>query len=220
VVKAAIGDSVAVANGAEIGDGCVIEDHVTLQSNSIVKPGVHVGYGAVVRSNAVVTVDVPPLAVVSGQPATLIGYDSPETSLQQSPHRLDLDTSHQERGSLTAIEFGGLLPFPALRCMMIYNVPHGGHRGNHAHLTLDEVLICVAGSCRVLLDDGLGDRAVVALESSEMGLRVPPMVWTAQFGHSPDAVLVVLASAGHDQSDYVHSYKEFEKVASNPAGSR
>ena len=41
-------------------------------------PGVHIGRGAVVASGAVVTKDVPPLAIVAGIPAKIIGYRKEE----------------------------------------------------------------------------------------------------------------------------------------------
>lgn len=52
----------------------VIEDYVWLASRVTVLPGVRIGRGAVVASGAVVTKDVPPLAIVGGVPAQIIGY--------------------------------------------------------------------------------------------------------------------------------------------------
>ena len=51
----------------------VIEDHVWIASRVTILPGVHIGRGAVVASGAVVTRDVPPLGIVGGVPARLIG---------------------------------------------------------------------------------------------------------------------------------------------------
>ena len=56
----------------------VIEDYVWLASRVTVLPGVHIGRGAVVASGAVVTKDVPPLAIVAGVPAKIIGYRKEE----------------------------------------------------------------------------------------------------------------------------------------------
>lgn len=52
----------------------VIEDYVWLASRSTILPGVKIGRGAVVACGAVVTKDVPPLAIVAGVPAKVIGY--------------------------------------------------------------------------------------------------------------------------------------------------
>lgn len=51
----------------------VIEDYVWVASRATILPGVKVGYGAVIASCSVVTKDVPPLSVVAGCPARVIG---------------------------------------------------------------------------------------------------------------------------------------------------
>ena len=59
----------------------IIEDYVWLASRVTVLPGVHIGRGAVVASGAVVTKDVPPLAIFAGIPAKIIGYRKEEALL-------------------------------------------------------------------------------------------------------------------------------------------
>ncbi len=56
-----------------IGSKTVIDDYAWICSRSIILPGVHIGYGAVVVSGAVVTKDVEPFAIVAGIPAKKIG---------------------------------------------------------------------------------------------------------------------------------------------------
>lgn len=51
----------------------VIEDYVWLASRCTVLPGVKIGYGAVVAACSVVTKNVPPLSIVAGCPARIIG---------------------------------------------------------------------------------------------------------------------------------------------------
>jgi acetyltransferase-like isoleucine patch superfamily enzyme len=50
-----------------------IEDHVWIGTRATILPGVRLGRGCVVAAGAVVTRDVPPLAVVGGVPARQIG---------------------------------------------------------------------------------------------------------------------------------------------------
>lgn len=84
-----IGDNVDIAQGvsiwteqhdynsptyASIGGTVVINDYVWIASNATVLPGVEIGRGAVVATCAVVTKDVPPMAIVAGVPAKVIGY--------------------------------------------------------------------------------------------------------------------------------------------------
>jgi acetyltransferase-like isoleucine patch superfamily enzyme len=54
------------------GGAIVIEDDVWLGANVTVVGGVRIGRGAVVAAGAVVTRDVPPLAIVGGVPARVI----------------------------------------------------------------------------------------------------------------------------------------------------
>jgi maltose O-acetyltransferase len=51
----------------------MIEDFVWIASRVTILPGVRIGRGAVVASNAVVTKDVEPMAIVAGIPAKKIG---------------------------------------------------------------------------------------------------------------------------------------------------
>lgn len=55
------------------GGDVVIEDYVWIASRVTILPGVRIGRGAVVASNAVVTKDVEPMAIVAGVPAKKIG---------------------------------------------------------------------------------------------------------------------------------------------------
>ena len=56
------------------GGNVIIDDYVWIASRATILPGVHIGRGAVVASGAVVTKDVPPLAIVGGVPAKILKY--------------------------------------------------------------------------------------------------------------------------------------------------
>ena len=55
------------------GGNVTIEDYVWIASRVTILPGVTIGRWAVVACNAVVTKDVPPMAIVGGIPAKIIG---------------------------------------------------------------------------------------------------------------------------------------------------
>lgn len=65
-------DSVRVERPVVIGDCCWIGDRV------VIAPGARLGEGSVVGAGAVVTGEVPPLAIVAGVPARPIGARDPE----------------------------------------------------------------------------------------------------------------------------------------------
>ncbi len=53
-----------------------VEDYVMIGARVIIGPGVRVGEGAVIGMGSVVMQDVPPLAIVSGNPAQILTYRS------------------------------------------------------------------------------------------------------------------------------------------------
>jgi len=58
----------------------VIEDDVWVGSDAAILRGVTVGHGAVVATHAVVTSDVPPMSVVTGNPARVIKHIRPDSN--------------------------------------------------------------------------------------------------------------------------------------------
>jgi acetyltransferase-like isoleucine patch superfamily enzyme len=56
----------------------IIEDDVWIGYGAVITKGVHIGKGAIVGANAVVTKDVPEFAIVGGVPAKVIKFRKPE----------------------------------------------------------------------------------------------------------------------------------------------
>lgn len=61
----------------------VIGHDVWIGYEALLMPGVHVGHGAVIATRAVVTQDVPPYAVVAGNPATVVKMRFSEEQIEQ-----------------------------------------------------------------------------------------------------------------------------------------
>lgn len=112
------------------------------------------------------------------------------------------------RGQLVAIEQLKDVPFEIKRVYYMYDTTEGVTRGYHAHKNLQQILICVHGSCKIRLDDG-AEKEVVTLDKPYEGLYVSNNMWREMFDFSPDAVLLVLASELYDESDYIRDYDEF-----------
>lgn len=113
-----------------------------------------------------------------------------------------------ERGQLIALEEMIDIPFLIRRVYYMYDTVEGVTRGYHAHKSLQQILVCVHGSCKIRLDDGK-EVQVVTLDRPNEGLYVSNVVWREMFDFSPDAVLMVLASDLYDEADYIRSYDEF-----------
>ncbi|MBQ1263652.1 MAG: WxcM-like domain-containing protein [Oscillospiraceae bacterium] len=113
-----------------------------------------------------------------------------------------------DRGQLIAIEQLKDLPFEIRRVYYIYDTLEGVRRGFHAHLNLEQILVCVKGSCKIHLDDG-SDTAEVLLDCPSKGLYIANNMWREMYDFSPDAVLLVLASEYYDEADYIRDYDKF-----------
>lgn len=113
-----------------------------------------------------------------------------------------------ERGQLVALEEHKDIPFEIKRVYYMYDTKEGVRRGFHAHKYLKQILICIHGSCNVLLDNG-NEKKVVSLEKPYEGLYVPNNMWTEMYDFSPGAVLMVLASEYYIEEEYLRDYDEF-----------
>lgn len=205
-----------------------VEQGASIGANATIVGGVTIGRGAMVGAGTVVLRSVPAYAIVVGNPSRIVGYvdakaptsplpaDRPPGEGQQRSsvggvalHRLP--RIEDMRGALVVGELESLLPFPVRRLFTILDVPSREIRGEHAHRECHQFFVCLRGGVSVLVDDGQG-REEFRLDDPQKGLYVPPMVWAAQYAHSEDAVLLVLASHAYDPEDYVRDFEEFRAL--------
>jgi acetyltransferase-like isoleucine patch superfamily enzyme len=209
----------------------VLQTHIgrgaSIGAGAVVLPGLRIGARAMIGAGSVVTHDVPARAIVSGNPARIVGYADTKRATTGEPahvlrsaerevaatsvrgvtlHPLVLATDL--RGSLSAWEFAGQVPFTPTRFFMVFDVPGKDIRGEHAHRACHQFLVCARGSLRVVVDDGSASEEI-ALESPDLGLYLPPMIWAVQYKYSADALLMVFASDPYDPADYIRDYDEF-----------
>ena len=121
---------------------------------------------------------------------------------------LDFNILGDERGQLVAIEGNRQIPFDIKRVYYLFGTKPDIARGFHAHKALKQVAICVSGSCRFVMDDGVNKESIV-LDSAVRGLFIDAMQWHEMYDFSPDCVLMVLASDVYDESDYIRDYESF-----------
>lgn len=199
----------------------LVEDGASIGANATILAGITIGRGAMIGAGAVVTRSVPPNAIVVGNPGRIKGYvtnkgkvASPKPgSLPQADENNSLGVQqlpvfNDMRGALTVGNFLKEVPFEPARFFMVYGVPSRETRGEHAHRICHQYLICVAGSVRVLADNGQS-RIDVVLDAPSKGLHLPPMTWGTQYDYSEDAVLLVFASHAYDTDEYIREYDQF-----------
>ena len=115
-----------------------------------------------------------------------------------------------ERGMLVALEEMRDIPFEIKRVYYMYDTKENVRRGFHAHKSLEQILICIHGSCKILLDNGK-EKKIVSLEKPYEGLYIANDIWREMHDFSSDAVLMVLASDFYREEDYIRDYEEFLK---------
>lgn len=127
---------------------------------------------------------------------------------------INLQKKDDERGALTVLENDTEIPFTIKRVYYLTNMANGVSRGFHAHKKLEQLAICIAGSCEILLDDG-NKQTSYLLNSSDIGLYIGNYVWREMHNFSTNCVLMVLASELYDEDDYIRDYSIFKKEVLN-----
>lgn len=200
-----------------------IEKGASIGANATILP-VKIGTYAMIGAGAVVTKNVPPYAIVVGNPAHVVGYvdavsagknvsNSEETEPKKSLHGAkiySIPSFSDLRGDISFLEFSKLLPFDIKRIFYTYGIQSSAVRGEHAHKVCEQFLIAVHGSLNVIVDNGT-QRMEYVLDSPKKGLHLPAGCWGIEYKHSPDCVLLVLASHEYDSSDYIRDYHAFLK---------
>lgn len=113
-------------------------------------------------------------------------------------------------GSLVPIEFSNI-PFEPKRVFYVYGVPKNQVRGMHAHYTTQQVLTCVRGQIKVVLDDGTNKRDTILNEGES--IFVDRMVWDSQTFLTEDSMLLSICSSAYNIDDYILDYDKFKKLA-------
>ncbi len=122
---------------------------------------------------------------------------------------ISFDSINDDRGNLISLEQHKNIPFDIKRIYYIFGTKPGVNRGFHAHKDLQQVAVCISGSCDILLDDG-NVKKNITLDSPCKGVFIKSMVWREMSDFSFDCVLLVLASEVYDEADYIRDYQDFK----------
>ena len=115
---------------------------------------------------------------------------------------------------MTAIEAARDIPFAIKRIYYITDVAPEVVRGNHAHRELQQVLICLKGQVKIMVENALRDeKQTIELNAINRGLYIGPMTWRQMYDFQQDTVLLVLADEYYDEADYIRDYAQFLEAA-------
>lgn len=208
----------------------IVNHGASIGANATILPGLSIGRAAMIAAGAVVTRDVPPYAIVKGNPARISGYTHDGVTAAPATTKEELFTTRMEgvsfveltkasdlRGDLLVVELAQHIPFPVKRLFYVMNVPSHHVRGEHAHRECHQLLVCLQGSVTVTADNGIM-REEWIIDRPDIGLHILPMTWAAQYRYTDNAVLAVFASHPYDAGDYIRDYEDFLKLVKGRGG--
>ena len=123
------------------------------------------------------------------------------------PFVISLKKEADARGILSFVEQTSDLPFKVERVYWLSQVPDQQIRGDHAHKTSRQIIICISGKIWVSLESLEGQVEEFTLNDPSLGLYIPPLWWGKMVFHN--ATMVGLASDRFDESDYIRRKEEF-----------
>lgn len=110
-----------------------------------------------------------------------------------------------DRGELVAIEGMKDVDFDIKRIYYVFATGSNAIRGKHAHKDIKQVLLCVRGSCDILVDNGR-DRKTVKLNQPNKGLYIHGFIWRELMNFTEDAVVLAVVDKSYDKDDYIFDY--------------
>lgn len=121
---------------------------------------------------------------------------------------IDLPKIEDLRGNLTFIEQENHIPFLIKRVYWIYDVPGGQSRGAHAFREQQELVIALAGSFDVAVNNGITEERF-HLNRSYYGLYIPKGIWRYMDNFSTNSVALVISSTVFNEADYIRDFSKY-----------
>tara|TARA_B100000795_G_scaffold267555_1_gene252626 strand:+ start:53 stop:454 length:402 start_codon:yes stop_codon:yes gene_type:complete len=99
-------------------------------------------------------------------------------------------------------------PFINKRIFLIYGKKNF-KRSDHAHKSCQQILFCVSGKVKVLLNK----KKVINLSSKKSeGLLIPKLNWSELFFIEKNSILMVFCDQEYDANEYIRDYQSFLKI--------
>lgn len=115
----------------------------------------------------------------------------------------------RRKGVLRVFEFANV-PFSTKRIFSVLTQEVGCVRGQHAHKLCNQLICCLAGSIKLICDDGKKKCETTMTPLSE-GIMVPAGIWAEQICLDKNSVIMVFCDQPYDENDYIRNYSDFLK---------
>lgn len=102
------------------------------------------------------------------------------------------------------------IPFPIKRVYYITRSNTKLSRGLHAHKKTNQVIFCIQGSIKLILDNGK-IREEILLDKPNIGVLLENMIWHEMIDFKQNTILLVLASKEFSEKDYIRDYEQFKR---------
>jgi hypothetical protein len=129
----------------------------------------------------------------------------------RKPHLINVPQVNSKSGTLSFMEVDGTLPFDVKQLYWIYDIKDEAHRGNHAHINSDRVIICISGRIDVDIESISGETYQFQLQDPSVVLYYPRMHWIKLKFHKA-SLAAVGASEVFNKDITVKDFKDFKKL--------
>jgi hypothetical protein len=131
--------------------------------------------------------------------------------MNKGPHLITVPKVTSKSGILSFMETDGTLPFEIKQFYWIYGIEGEAHRGNHAHLNTDRVIVCLSGLIDVTVESVQGDHYEFQLKDPGEVLYYPRLHWIKLKFHR-GTLATVGASDVFKNDITIKDFEEFKKL--------
>lgn len=129
--------------------------------------------------------------------------------MDRKHYLIDIRRNVEADGELLVVEHNdNPLPFDIKRVFWVCNVIPGARRGEHATKVTKLVLVPVAGSCDVEVDDG-EQVTTYHMDDPSKGLYIDEMLWRTMCNFTPDCVM--MAFCDHVYQPGNETYENYDE---------
>lgn len=125
-----------------------------------------------------------------------------------SHYMIPLKELGDSRGGMAVVNSQEEIPFGIKRAFYCYHTDQNAERGNHANINSSFVMISLAGSCSVMVDDG-SITTDYLLGSPLEALYIGKGLWKTMHRFSSDNILLVLSDCNYDPNEYIRDYEQY-----------
>ena len=118
---------------------------------------------------------------------------------------------NSKSGTLSFMEVDGTLPFDIQQLYWIYDIEGEAHRGNHAHVNSDRVIVCISGTIEAIIESITGEVYEFHLNDPAAALYYPKLHWI-KLKFNKGAIAIVGASNTFKEDVVIKDFQEFKKL--------